>query len=72
MIILVLAPHTDDGEFGCGGSIAKHIQSGDEVYYIAFSSCEESVSEGMPKDILVKELYKATSVLGIKGLTCLY
>jgi LmbE family N-acetylglucosaminyl deacetylase len=23
--ILVLAPHTDDGEFGCGGSFAKFI-----------------------------------------------
>lgn len=24
--ILVLAPHTDDGEFGCGGSISKFIE----------------------------------------------
>lgn len=28
--ILVLAPHTDDGEFGCGGSIAKFVEEGNE------------------------------------------
>ena len=22
-IVLIVAPHTDDGEFGCGGTIAK-------------------------------------------------
>lgn len=37
--ILILAPHTDDGEFGAGGSIAKWIEFGHEVYYVAFSFC---------------------------------
>jgi len=63
--ILVLAPHTDDGEFGCGGSIARFILEGDEVYYAAFSLAEESVPEGFPKDVLHTELLKATAVLGI-------
>ena len=39
--ILVLAPHTDDGELGAGGTIAKFIESGSEVYYAAFSTAEE-------------------------------
>ncbi len=39
--ILVLAPHTDDGEFGCGGSIAKFIEAGKEVFYAAFSTAEK-------------------------------
>lgn len=63
--ILVLAPHTDDGEFACGGSINKWIDEGEEVYYVAFSSAEKSVPEGMPKDILRKEVKEATKVLGI-------
>jgi LmbE family N-acetylglucosaminyl deacetylase len=63
--ILVLAPHTDDGEFGCGGSIAKFIEEGAEVYYAAFSLCEESVPGGYPRDILEKELKEATRVWGI-------
>ena len=36
--ILVLAPHTDDGEFGCGGTIAKLIDQGKNVFYAAFST----------------------------------
>ena len=50
--ILVLAPHTDDGEFGCGGTIARLVDTGASVTYVAFSSAEESVPEGMDKDIL--------------------
>ena len=64
--ILVLAPNTDDGEFGCGATIAKFIEQKKEVYYIAFSTCEESVPKGFPKNILEIEVKKATSELGIK------
>lgn len=64
--ILVLAPHTDDGEFGCGATIAKYIEEGKEVFYVAFSTCEESVPEGFPKNILEIEVKKATKELGIK------
>lgn len=62
---LVLAPHTDDGEFGCGGSINRWVSEGREVYYVAFSSAKKSVPKGMPKDILEKELRAATKILGI-------
>ena len=64
--ILVLAPHTDDGEFGCGGSIVKLVENGSEVHYIAFSSCQASVPEGFPNDILIREVKEATKVLGIE------
>lgn len=64
--ILVLAPHTDDGEFGCGGTISKLIQEGCEVYYVAFSACKQSVRKDFPEDILEIEVKLATSILGIK------
>lgn len=64
--VLVLGPHTDDGEFGCGGTIAKFIAEGKEVYYATFSCAEESVPEGMPKDILLTEVKNASRALGIK------
>ncbi len=64
--ILVLAPHTDDGELGCGASIHKFIEAGNEVYYAAFSACELSVPSQFPRDILITEVKKATDVLGIK------
>ncbi|MGB0915470.1 MAG: PIG-L deacetylase family protein [Crocinitomicaceae bacterium] len=64
--ILVLAPHTDDGEFGCGGTISKLIEEGHDVYYAAFSACQQSVLPQFPSDILITEVKAATKVLGIK------
>ena len=64
--VLVLAPHTDDGEFGCGGTISKLINQGAEVHYVAFSACEQSVLPEFPSDILITEVKKATLALGIK------
>ena len=63
--ILVLAPHTDDGELGCGGTIAKLIEEKKQVFYVAFSSAEKSVPKDLPKDILKKEVKKAMRILGL-------
>jgi len=63
--IVILAPHTDDGEFGCGGSIARFIEEGKEVYYVAFSTAEDSVPDEFPKNILEIEVREATNILGI-------
>jgi LmbE family N-acetylglucosaminyl deacetylase len=71
--VLVLAPHTDDGEFGCGGTIARFLREGREVHYVAFSAAEKSVPPGYPPTILREEVVEATKVLGIppKNLRCL-
>lgn len=59
-----LGAHTDD-EFGCSGSIARLIEQGCDVHYAAFSSCEESVPEGFPRDALAHECRNAATKLGI-------
>lgn len=64
--ILVLAPHTDDGELGLGATIHSFISQGKKVTYAAFSTAEKSVPEGFPKDILKTEVRNATAQLGIK------
>jgi LmbE family N-acetylglucosaminyl deacetylase len=64
--ILVLAPHTDDGELGCGGTIAKFCAEGRELYYAAFCLCARSLPAHLPADTLAEECKKATSVLGIQ------
>jgi LmbE family N-acetylglucosaminyl deacetylase len=64
--VLVLAPHTDDGELGCGGTMNKLVQEGCRVYYVAFSICEDSMPEGFESDTLLKELYLATALLGLQ------
>lgn len=63
--VLVLAPHTDDGEFGCGATIRRLVDEGREVYYAAFSTAEESVPPEYPRDILKTEVRAGTAVLGI-------
>jgi N-acetylglucosamine malate deacetylase 1 len=64
--ILVISPHTDDGELGCGGSIAKFIEEGYDLEYVALSCCEKSVPPQYPSDILSREVKSATKILGIK------
>jgi len=64
--VYVLAPHTDDGELGAGGTISKLIDEGANVYYFAFSTAEQSVPDGFPSDILKREVKNATKKLGIK------
>jgi LmbE family N-acetylglucosaminyl deacetylase len=63
--ILILGPHTDDGEWGAGASIARWIRQGNKVWYAAFSAAEESVLAEFPPDVLRTEIVEAASVLGI-------
>lgn len=63
--ILIFGPHTDDGEWGCGASIAKWVEDGHKVFYVAFSAAEESVQKNFPERILREEIILATKELGI-------
>ena len=63
--VLVLAPHTDDGEFGCGGTMARLVDAGADVRYVAFSIATKSLPEGFPPDTLAKEVREATAEIGI-------
>jgi len=62
---LVLAPHTDDGEFGCGGTMARLVEAGADVRYVAFSIATRSLPEGFAPDTLAREVREATAELGI-------
>ena len=62
---LVLAPHTDDGEFGCGGTAARLVEDGCDVRYVAFSIATRSLPPGFPPDTLAREVREATAELGI-------
>ena len=63
--VLVLAPHTDDGEFGCGGTMARLVEAGVEVHYHAFSIATRSLPDGFAPDTLAREVREATGELGI-------
>lgn len=54
--VLVLSPHTDDGELGAGGTMAKLVENGSKVTYFAFSA---------PRALLKKECQKSLEILGV-------
>ena len=63
---LLLAPHPDDWEFGCGATLRRLSDSGVKVCYAAFSPCIESLPAGSSPDRLWGELHKAVRHLGIQ------
>ena len=60
--VLILSPHTDDGELGAGGTIAKLVEQGSNVTYIAFSA---------PRLQLKEECRKSLDVLNITNFQIL-
>ena len=62
---LVLAPHTDDGEFGCGATMARLVEAVADVRYVAFSIATRSLPPGFAPDTLAREVREATAELGI-------
>ena len=63
--ILILAPHTDDGELGCGGTIARYLEETPDVFYVAVSTCRRALPKDWSPDALETEVKNATKVLGI-------
>ena len=64
--VLVLAPHTDDAELACGGTMARFQEEGAELHLVAFSTATESLPSGSEPDRLEQEfLNSSIGVLGI-------
>ncbi len=63
--VLVISPHTDDGELGAGGTITRWQEDGKEIHYLVFSGCELSIPNNLPKNTLRKECLNSTHILGI-------
>jgi LmbE family N-acetylglucosaminyl deacetylase len=63
--VLVLSPHTDDAELGCGGLLARLIREDRPVFVAAFSTAEESLPSGSAKDRLRNEFVASMTAFGI-------
>lgn len=69
MRILVMAAHPDDGEMNCGGTIAKYIQLGHEVFLVQACQGDKGDYVHTPKemrDIRWEESRRAGSLVGAK------
>ena len=69
--LLVLAPHTDDAELGCGGTIARMLEEGVEVTVAAFSTARESLPPGADPNMLKDEFMAAMEILGVPASNAL-
>ena len=61
--ILILAPHGDDAELGCGGTISKYAELGSEIHVLVFSLCQNNELE--------KEVRQAMNLLKVKEVILL-
>ena len=64
--VLILAPHTDDAELGCGATIAKLTSLGNVISVINFSTAEESLPKGFSKGATHSECQEAQRRLGVR------
>ena len=72
MNVLAVGAHPDDVEFGCGGTLARHIEEGDTVTMVIMSC--STVQDAYTRDIMrdastsVNEALTAARVLGIEPI----
>lgn len=64
--ILILSPHTDDAELGCGGSIINFIEQNKQILWVVFSTADESLPENMQKNTLKDEFMEVAKKLSLK------
>ena len=65
--IVIVAPHPDDEVLGCGGTILKHIDNGDEVHWIIVSGMD---TKSFSKEQIKKrsdEITKVSKLFGFKS-----
>ena len=75
-VAIVVTPHPDDSEIGCGGTIAKWIREGAKVIYLLCTNGDKGTSDiQMTSDrlasIRAEEQLKAAAVLGVEEVISL-
>ncbi len=74
--VLVVAPHPDDAEIGCGGTVAQLVRDGVEVYYVIATNGDKGTED---PDLTNADLARtrdgeqraAAAVLGVKEVIIL-
>ena len=63
--VLVLSPHADDAEFGCGGTVAQHVLNDDAILWITFVTRGYKVPDGWDDYTLYQEFLEAIKQLQV-------
>ena len=66
--VLIIAAHTDDEALGCGGTIARHVAEGDDVYALFTADGVSSRPGAKDADLINRNsaAEKARRILGIR------
>jgi LmbE family N-acetylglucosaminyl deacetylase len=73
MKVLAIGAHFDDIELGCGGTLAGHVQRGDQVYvYVAtVSGFSNPYAQSVRSDeVARREADEAMKIIGVRELIC--
>ncbi len=65
MKVLVISPHPDDETLGCGGTILKHKDEGDEIYWLIITNVD--VKDGWDNRIVEKRQKEIETVAEMYG-----
>jgi LmbE family N-acetylglucosaminyl deacetylase len=73
---MLVIPHPDDGESGCGGTVAKWVREGCEVLYVVCTNGDKGSSDLEMTSVRLAQIRaleqkKATEVLGVQDLVML-
>ena len=74
MRVLAIGAHADDIELGMGGTICKHVSSGDYVCMLIITHSEYNFHNGKvmrTRSVAQKEAKNAAQILGVSNLKCL-
>ena len=63
-----MAPHPDDEVLGCGGSIARHIEVGRQVFVVYLSSGEHGSADRPPAELGPLREQEAAEAVGVLGV----
>lgn len=83
--VMVVVAHADDEVLGCGGTITKHVQSGDEVWIVVLADGVTSryYDPNVSRDkelkkyqravsIRCSEFFRAAMIMGVKEQNCFW
>jgi len=67
--VLILSPHPDDAEYGCGGFVSKLNTGLVDFEWIVFSTCDESLPESYGQATAIREHTEVMDMLRLKSTT---
>jgi len=67
--VLVVAPHPDDETLGCGGTLLRHAEDGDDIYWVSVTGID--VASGWPVDMVQRREREIQAVSAMYGFLSL-